>query len=155
MQHQHLDRDPTNGQRGFTLVEVVIALVILGGSLVVLLGLQSSLITRTLRDETQERASLLTRQLLAPLEAGLSSTDTIDTSGTFQEVYARVTKDLAQPSDLDSTDNNAMFRVSYTIVPWKIEGFDDDLMHKVTVIVSWGENPSDRTITNYFVPVIQ
>ena len=138
-------------QRGFTLVEVIFALIVLGGSLVVLLGLQSSLISRTLRDETQEHAILLTRQLLAPLEVGLSPTEPVDVTGTFRDVYGKVVKDGATLPTLSAQDDE--FTVTYTIAPWKIAGIDADVMRKVTVTVSWGTQLADKTSTNYFFPI--
>jgi len=144
--------------RGFTLIEVVFALVILGASLVVLLGLQSSLITRTLRDESQEQALLLTRRLLAPLEAGLSSTNTVEITGTFQEVYSKIMPPGVSAQNSKSiegaADPNDSFNITYSIADWKIANIDADVMRKVSVIVSWGKATADRTTTNYFIPVV-
>lgn len=140
---------------GFTLIEVVLALVVLGGSLVVLLGLQSSLITRTLRDETQEQAILLTRRLLAPLEAGIASTDAVEINGTFQEVYSKIFSEGGGHVDDAAQQPYVDFTVSYVISPWKVADIDADVMRKVTVTVAWGEASADRTTTNYFIPVQQ
>lgn len=139
---------------GFTLIEVVLALVVLGGSLVVLLGLQSSLITRTLRDETQEQAILLTRRVLAPLEAGIASTDAVEITGSFSEVYNKIFPEGGGRLD-DDAQAYPDFNVSYVISPWKVAGIDADVMRKVTVTVAWGEASVDRTTTNYFIPVQQ
>lgn len=144
-------RTKRNSIIGFTLIEVVFALVVLGGSLVVLLGLQSSLITRSLRDESQERAILMTRELLAPLEAGISSADDVEVSGTFKEVYSKVVKDA--PSLPELSEQDAAMTFTYSIAPWKIEGIDGDVMKKVTVVARWGQSSADQTTTNYFVPV--
>jgi prepilin-type N-terminal cleavage/methylation domain-containing protein len=146
-------RWPLSHRNGFTLIEVVFALVVLGGSLVVLLGLQSSLITRTLRDETQERAILLTRELLAPLEAEVSSADDIEVNGKFREVYDKVVKEPGSALDLTPLDES--FEVSYQVAPWKVKGIDEESMKKVTVVVAWGPNLDERTTTNFFVPVVK
>ena len=53
---------------GFTLIEVVFAVLILAGSLVVLLGLQTSSLQLTGRGKMTQQAMLYARRILAPIE---------------------------------------------------------------------------------------
>ena len=75
---------------GFTLIEVCLALLVLGGSMIVLLGLQSSIIGRTIRDSKKQRAMLLSRQILSAIETSNTPLVEQSTDGTFKDVLDSV-----------------------------------------------------------------
>jgi prepilin-type N-terminal cleavage/methylation domain-containing protein len=134
--------------RGFTLMEVLLALLILGGSLVVLLGLQSSIIERTLRDTEKQRAMLLSREIFSTIETSAAPPVPQKTEGTFAEVLDAVSLG-ATPPNLEQ-DQDRDFRVFLEVSPIAVPGVSDDTLRKVELTVAWGEREADRFTTVYF-----
>ena len=90
---------------GFTLVEVVIAILVLAGSLVVLLGLQSSAVTKALRDRNQLQAMLAARHIFAAVEVFQQFDDRDDTLPVYQ-----LLRDLeALPDFGDSAEEEQLY----------------------------------------------
>ena len=73
----------TANKRGFTLLEVMVALAIVGIALVVMLGLVQRSILVNSRLQHLTRATLLAKQQLAELENGLNPGE--QTQGVFAE----------------------------------------------------------------------
>jgi general secretion pathway protein I len=61
-------RKTASGQRGFTLLEVLIAVVIVGTAFVALLGLHARGVKLVIRDQNLTRATLLARQKISQVE---------------------------------------------------------------------------------------
>jgi type II secretion system protein I len=64
-----MNRDSrATSQRGFTLLEVLIAVLIVGTAFVSLLGLHARAVKAVIRDQNLTRATLLVRQLVSQVE---------------------------------------------------------------------------------------
>jgi prepilin-type N-terminal cleavage/methylation domain-containing protein len=57
------------GQRGFTFVEVIVALTLLAASASILIGMEGAAIRRTIRDQNAQQATLAARRIMASIEA--------------------------------------------------------------------------------------
>jgi prepilin-type N-terminal cleavage/methylation domain-containing protein len=139
---------------GFTLIEVVVALMILGGSLIVLLGLQTSIIDRTIRDEKMQMALLLSRRLFTDLETARTPPENMQADGPFFEVLERVSLLGADAPEIPA-EINQEFKASINISNWGIPGIDEDVMRKVELTIYWGSSRLDSVTTTYFSPAKQ
>lgn len=124
-------------QAAFTLMEVVIAVVILASALVTLLGLQSSIITRTLRDEEKQQAMLVARGILSAIEVHLDKLEIQDRTVTAEELL----KDLAgsevidRDKDSEEHDDRFNFMAHLKVEPWGIPNVGDNIMKKIHLSV--------------------
>jgi len=57
------------GQRGFTFIEVIVALALLAASASILIGMEGAAIRRTIRDQNAQQATLAARRIMASIEA--------------------------------------------------------------------------------------
>ncbi len=140
----------------FTLIEVIMAIVILSGSLVVLLGLQSAAVSKALRDRNQLQAMMAARHILAAIEI---QADTEPRNET-ETVYRLLENLNALPNpdeELQELYNN--MNAELEIAEWPnpeqlsalTEG-QDNLLNRVRLRVFWGEFPDDQLEIVYFVP---
>ena len=143
-----LSRQATYSVNGFTLIEVTLALMVLGGSLVVLLGLQSSIIERTLRDSKKQQAMLLARQLLSEIEMMESPLPAQKTDGPFRDVLNSLT--LRNPAAGQPEPGEADFVVHLEVENVGIPDVAQDAMRKITLTLSWGPNSVDQLSAVYF-----
>ncbi|MCB0338983.1 MAG: prepilin-type N-terminal cleavage/methylation domain-containing protein [Bdellovibrionales bacterium] len=131
-------------ERGFTLIEIVIALFILGTSLVTLLGLQSAILERTNRDQNRLNAMLFMRRVLANIETSNSEVDVGNQSGTFAELL-----ELSQ--DDPDYDKALSIDGSIEIQFWPLPQ-NPQALKQVIVRASWGPDALDSFILYYFLP---
>ena len=141
---------------GFTLVEVVIAILVLAGSLVVLLGLQSSAVTKALRDRNQLQAMLAARHIFAAVEVFQQFDDRDDTLPVYQ-----LLRDLeALPDFGDSAEEEQLYagmEARIQISEWENPealaplGADINLLKRIYLQIFWGESPDDQLEIVYFI----
>jgi len=139
--------------RGFTLIEVIMAIIILSGALVVLLGLQSSVVNQTIRDRTEEKAMLLARRILASLE----SSNVPIAIGTNLEDGYQVLEDLevvGGRNDMtkDEMESLKSFQVERTVSYWGIPNIDEHAMRQIVLRIRWSDAPEDLFEAVYYVP---
>lgn len=139
---------------GLTLVEVIIALVILAGALLVFLGLQTASVDRAIYERNQKQAMLKAREILAAIEAreGIDEEElpigTIE--GTVKEVMESI---LPGSSSLESEESIPELTATVTIDFWAIPRVNEKAMKKITVETRWGELPHERTEVVFFIPL--
>ena len=143
-------------QRGFTLVEVVIAILVLAGSLVVLLGLQSASVTKALRDRNQLQAMLAARHVFAAVEVFQEFNDRDDTLPVYQ-----LLQDLGALPDIgDSAEEEELYsgmEANIQISEWENPealaplGADINLLKRIYLKILWGESPDDQLEIVYFI----
>ncbi len=118
--------------RGFTLLEVLVALTILAVALVGLLGLHNRNLLLTIRAERLSTATLLAREVLTRTQLeGQNATKT--TSGDFADVH---------PGKYPE------FRWHRTVRPAPVEG-----LWELRVNVRWGEREDERCELTLFTPL--
>ncbi len=142
---------------GFTLMEITFAILILAGSLVVLLGLQSSIVDRMIRDNQRQQAMMIARNVLAVLEANETQPVVQDVSGTLQEILE--SEGATDTEDQDLYQDLQSYVVRLAVSEWSpaVEGLalaldTSKFMLRVQVDVSWGDLPQEKIEVVYFVP---
>ncbi|HSA82841.1 MAG TPA: type II secretion system protein [Geminicoccaceae bacterium] len=123
--------DPGERGRGFTLVEVVVALVIFGLTFAVLARIVQTGALQSARAETMTTATLLARSQLA-----------------------RIGVDVPVAAGELEGDAGGGFRWRIVMRPAELEGDRDDpaeeqvvLPHQVEVTIAWGEGAREQALT--------
>jgi general secretion pathway protein I len=123
--------DPADRRRGFTLVEVVVALLIFGLTFAVLARIVQTGILQSGRAEVMTTATLLARSQLA-----------------------RIGVDVPIAAGELEGDAGGGFRWRIVVRPAELEGDRDDaatdqvvLPHRVEVTVAWGEGSREQALT--------
>jgi len=106
--------------QGFTLLEVMIAIALLGIALVALLGLAQRTISTNERLQQITRATLLAQAKMAEIETGIESSDTVE-------------------GDFSAPDDAFHWRASYSETP--VEG-----VRQVELTVSWGAEEKSEAV---------
>ncbi len=141
-------RSRSNG--GFTLIEVVFAVLILAGSLVVLLGLQTSSLQLTGRDKMTQQAMLYARRILSPIETSKEGIDIQDEQGSVKELMQKF---IPGDSSVDTdTTISPAFRARLKVEHWGIPKVNEEAMKRLTLTISWGESTDERFEVVYFMP---
>lgn len=136
-------------EAGFTIIEVLIALFILAVSLVTLMGLQSAVISRSLRDSNNLQAMLYARRVLAQFE---SSTDKIELTDKTVKAAELLTE---SDKEADGTEADlSKLEAHLKIEDW---GYADKekAMKRISLIVSWGPSDQESLSIYYFVPGVE
>ena len=147
---------------GFTLLEITFALLILASSLIVLIGLQSSVTGRAVRDSNRLQAMMLSRMILAAIESSDTGIPVQDYEGTVAEVLD--TNLALDPMDKENLDELEAFRARLLVEEWEptadlVQQFGlqfastGPVMKRVTLQVSWSDLPEDVFEVIYFVPI--
>jgi prepilin-type N-terminal cleavage/methylation domain-containing protein len=119
--------------RGFTLLEVVVAMLLLGIALVGLMALQIRSVRSNTFSNCMTVASCLARNQIESLRARSSADWDSLADGTFSEPVS--------DADLDTRST----RMVYTR-EWKIDTDPDGRMRRVSVTVSWSQDGSPHHI---------
>ncbi len=141
---------------GFTLIEVIMAVVILSGSLVVLLGLQSAAVSKALRDRNQLKAMMAARQILAAIEIQ-SETEPRSETETVYRLMENLNALPTADEELQELYNNmnAELEIAEWPNPEALSALTDgesNFLNRVRLRIFWGEFPDDQLEIVYFVP---
>ncbi|MDZ4787270.1 MAG: prepilin-type N-terminal cleavage/methylation domain-containing protein [bacterium] len=131
---------------GFTLIEIAIAIFILATGLVIILGLQTATVSRSIDDRLRLQAMLIARRVLTGLETGDVEPKDQETSQPALEYLS--TEDI-RPEDEEMYKK---FTVNLNIGPWEIPGYDDLKVKRIFVKIAWGDKPEQSVPVFYFVP---
>ena len=140
---------------GFTLIEVVLAVVLLGTALAIILGLQSSAVTQTVRNRNKEFALLEARKVLAFLEANEAAIQDTNDQKPLLEMLKQYDGKEAEVVSKEETQRLAPFQAHLTIIPWDIPDVGERMMRKITLEVEWTSSPLDRVQLVYFIPLVK
>ena len=137
----------TNKINGFTLIEITIALFLLAVSLSILLGLQGSVISRSIDDHNRLQAMLLARRVFSGIENG-------DTEIQDQDISTPASEYLPQDS-IKQEDQEILknFIINLKIEPWSIPGYDDMKIQRIFLNIAWGNGEDQSVPIYYFVPL--
>ena len=132
-----------NHQRGFTFVEIIIALSLLAIAAGLLIGLQSAAVQRTLRDRSAQQAMLAARRIMASIEANADKLQISDQSN----------EPLPAPSAADDQQELDNLRISLQFVDWDLplENIENPAMRKVILTISWSDAPQDSFKIDYLM----
>ena len=141
------------GPTGFTLIEITFAIMILAASLVVLLGLQSASVERTVRDRNRQQAQLIARQILTAIETDREGIEEGEAEGTIEEVLKEFP--AFKSLDLRETDALNRFQARVSVKYWEIpqlEKIAPKSIKRIEVNIYWGRSDYDTFSVVYFIP---
>ena len=139
-------------QRGFTFLEVMIALLLLASASSLLLGMQGASIARTLRDADAQQATLLGRRVMTAIElAGKKAPP-----APFGEQGAlNALQQFGLPEPTPPEEKAALNRlsVSLQVDEWQLPLPNTQLnpMSKLTLKVLWGPGIDDTFTISYLM----
>lgn len=139
--------------RGFTLLEIVIAVAVLSISLITLLGLQAAATSEAVRTRNKQQAMLMARSIMTNIELDL---DVLKDS-SIQAPAEELLNQYGTPDPNDKTEKKPLDQVplfgELEIKTWNIPGVPDDSLRRIKLRVSWSNNPADSIEVLYFVPI--
>lgn len=142
----------SSSQQGFTLVEVVIAVVVLASAFITLLGLQSAIMRRTLRDEARQQEMLLARSILSAIESNLEAVEVQDKTMPAEELIDEMLADAAPDVKQEKRSQLFNFMARITVDLWGIPNFKDDAMKRIRLAIYLEDDPADAFEVLFFIP---
>lgn len=134
--------------RGFTLIEVAIAVAILGIGLTTLLSLQSRYIKNYQHEENLTQAALYAQYLMTMIEVN----DTVPEPGTSDKPLAEA---LGGSGYFDKDDLTAKESLKDWRAIQEVNSIDidpvKDALRQISVSVSWDDQPGNRFTAVLFV----
>lgn len=144
-----MERDTDRSKiKGFTLVEVILAVLILALGLVTLFGLNTSVMSASLENSRRYQATLFARAIMTALE---SSSNKVDTISLNDGAYSVLQSILQQTPPIDAELMNG-YTAELQIQPWKIAGVDYDGLYLAELKVLWGDRQEQSVKTSLILP---
>jgi len=135
-----------SSKRGFTLIEILIALTIMGLATVTILGLESSILSSTVRSEQRITALSLARLVLTQLEYDPPQ-ESIKTAGDIKQILEQLGS-----SPLPINLNFPEFQVSVSVNQITQSVIPPNTLMLASVTVSWSEYATDSVnIPFYYI----
>lgn len=142
-------------EHGFTLIEIIFAILILAGSLVVLLGLQSAATQATIRDGRKLSAMLAARAVMSAIELGDPEIEVQDTTAPMNELMELVIPGATDKEPDPQTDPRGPapgLTGRLVVEYWPLPGVEPETVKRVSLTVSWSDSPIDAVKALYFIP---
>ena len=134
---------------GFTLLEVLIALLILATSMVTILSLQGSIMSRTVQDTRAQRALFASRLILSLIEAQEDTLAFLNDQGTAAEIIKAIAPEGGNLPSLFNLSDYADIQASIATQPWTTGGIAENSLRKFVVSLRWGDGPGEFLETTY------
>jgi prepilin-type N-terminal cleavage/methylation domain-containing protein len=140
-------------ERGFTFIEVIIAVMLLAAATSVLIGLESSAVQRLIYDRNTQQAMLAARRIISMIEI---NQDDLSLANQLQGTVPTVLNQLGVPAGNDEQERLALesLNASVLIEPWTPPGnnIEENAMNKITLNIAWGPTPDEVFTILYFIP---
>ena len=143
-------RNKPRNSAGFTLIEIIIAVMILAVSLTTLLGLQSSATQTAIQTRNKQEAILTSRAIMSAIEYAGGVIKNQSTKGSASDVALRFLSQEAT-APIVAQEKRIPLTAALTIEDWPMEGLPANSLKKVTLTIGWGPKPEDSVTTYYFV----
>src|SRR5665811_1317192 len=151
-------RQRVQKQRGFTLIEVLVASLLLMIVLIPLLGIFISSVSASLKAETENAASLLAQEQIEELRGLNYASLTLDSDPSTGAL-------VAADSDIDTSDGSAKYvwaDATYNVVAEKEGSVDPrpeiidrrNVSFTVQRYILWVDDPTDNTISQDYKKVL-
>ncbi len=141
-------------ERGLTLMEVLIAVLILAFSVTTILGLQSSIVMRALRDKNQRQAMLMARSILAAIEMDPEKVPAQETTKPARELLKNLIPE--QKADRDAADGQQLLMATLSAADreFPVPGKELQIvsLKEIRLRVFWGQNPDEQLDVVYYAP---
>ncbi len=144
-----------NCQSGLTLLEVAFAILILGTSFVVLLGLQSASVSSSLRIKNSQQAMLIARRILSAVEAMDTSPGISEQSGSAFEILRsleELAEDRVRIEALSAEEILKSFNVFFSVTDLALPLMEGNTLKKIYLKVSWGDSRPESIELVYLIP---
>jgi prepilin-type N-terminal cleavage/methylation domain-containing protein len=139
-------------QGGFTLIEILIALSVMAAASVVLMGMQSAAIGRTIRDRNAQQGMLLARRIMASVE---SIADPNNIQNFENESGVGALQKLGIPDPTEDAEKRALEPFQVTLLnedfPLPLPNIDPSGLKKITLRVSWGAAIDETFFINFLM----
>ncbi len=140
-------------ERGFTFIEVIIAVMLLAAAMSVLIGLESSAVQRLIYDRNTQQAMLAARRIMSMIEI---HEDDLSFANQLQGPVLTVLNQLGAPNTGNEQERIALesLNASVMIEPWTPPGnnIEENSMNRVTLSIAWGPTPDEAFTILYFIP---
>lgn len=141
-------------ERGFTFLEIIIALMILATGAGILIGLESATIQRTIEDRTVQQAMLASRRIMAALEI-IAPPDQV-TSMPRQPLISLL-QELKAPPVTSPEEKMALERytaeVQVEVFPLPLPNIEPNPLQMVSLKIFWSDRPADVFEIQYLIPI--
>lgn len=138
--------------RAFTLLEIAFALVLLSGSLVIIVGLQSSNINRAISDRNQQQASLVARSILSAIEVDPNNVGEQSTEEPADQLLQKLIP-TDESKEEKQNQNNFMANLNVQIIEMPIPPDSIINLKKVELSIYSKDEFSKPFEIVYFLPV--
>lgn len=140
-------------ERGFTFIEVIIAVMLLAAATGILIGLESSAVQRLIYDRNTQQAMLAARRIMSMIEI---NQDDLSMANQLQGPVLTVLSQLKAPSNGTEQERIALeaLNASIMVEPWTPPGnnIEENSMNRVTLSIAWGPTPDEAFTIVYFIP---
>ncbi len=140
-------------ERGFTFLEIIIALMILAASSGILIGLESATLRRTIQDRSTQQAMLAARRIMSAIE----TTESSKLSGFDAQPLLVALEQLGAPPPATDTEKLALENYSVSLqlepFPLAIPNMEPNPLLMVSLRISWGTRATDAFDLQYLIPV--
>ncbi len=140
-------------ERGFTFIEVIIAVMLLAAATGILIGLESSAVQRLIYDRNTQQAMLAARRIMSMIEI---NQDDLSMANQLQGPVLTVLTQLGAPTPDNQQERAALeaLNASVQVAPWTPPGnnIEENSMNKVTLNIAWGPSPDEAFTLVYFIP---
>lgn len=141
-------------QGGFTFIEVLLALLVLVSASAILVGMQSSAISRTIRDRNAQQAMLFARRVMSSIE--VAGKDAPQQNIENQPALS-IMETYGIPQPTTDLERKAIEPLRVTLL---VEDFvlplpnvAQDPMKKWTMRLQWGDTVDDFFVISYLMAV--
>lgn len=138
-----------HAHNGFTLLEVLIALLILATSMVTILSLQGAIMSRTVQDSRAQRALLASRLILSLIEAQEDTLPFTNDQGTVADIIKVIAPEGGNLPTILNLSDYADIQAAITTQPWTAGGIAENLLKKFVITLKWGDGPGEFLETTY------
>ncbi len=141
-------------QRGFTFIELILALAILAASMTIFVGLQAAAVQRTIHDRNVQQAMLAARRIMAAIE---TNPTLLDQGNVPLTPLPALFSQFGAPPPADKVELDALQALQATMTvdewPLPVPTIDQPSMRRLTLTVAWGLDIDERFELVYYVPI--
>jgi hypothetical protein len=142
---------------GFTLLEVIFAIILLTLGIMPLLGIESATINRLYRNNNEVYATLLARDMMSLIESSPTWTlDNWDSTRPASELLSQMSQRINGGAYIHPLESEiASYSMHLVISPLELQGVPPGSVIKISLEVSWSDNPLDKVSFNYIRPIVK
>lgn len=149
-----MSRRQAQHQRGFTFLEIIIALMILAAGAGILIGLESATIRRTIEDRTVQQAMLAARRIMAAIEI---ITPPEHVESLQRQPLISLLQQLKAPPVTTDEEKQALERYTAEVLvqdfPLPLPNIEPNPLQMVSLRIFWSERPNDVFEIQYLIPI--